>query len=460
MRAVKPVDRGRDFDSTNWNLWESVVLVLVIVVVGLMVVERLWVDHLALSQQSSARSGSATTPAPVPTGTWTSLSDPIHAHEAASVAVLKDGRILIAGGLLIRGRNSSPSAETQIYNPKTDTWAAAAPMPSTRTQGTAIRMADGSVLVIGGISGDPPPIGSTQFPPFVAPMLYRPQTNEWVAVPEIPNGVGSGFVATLLTDGRVLVVGGSQRDGTGVATAFALDPLTLKWAEVGSMHTARAEASAVLMANGNLLIAGGWSSNAVIRSVEIFNPVTNRFSTASDMAVARSMAAVYQLSPSQILIAGGVSSQGVVSSAEIYSSASNAWSDAGRVPYGGAAVAFGLADGDVLAVVSGGVPLRISAQIFDPTTGGWIAGDQAIPGSGAIPNAVQTGDGRVIAISGIRVLSYKLTADLPHPTARPKPGAASSPMTTIGLLIAMGILLTLLGLIWVRGRYRKARRHI
>jgi large repetitive protein len=458
MRAIRRADRGRDFDSTNWNLWESAVLVLVLAIVGLLVVERLWVDHLALPRQSGDKSGSATTPAPVPTGTWSSLSDPIHAHEEASVAVLKDGRILMAGGLLLRGRNFSPSAEAQIYNPKTDTWAEARPMPSNRTQGTAVRMADGSVLIIGGISGDLPPLGSTQFPPFVTPLLYRPQTDEWVAVPEIPSGVGSGFVATLLSDGRVLVAGGSQRDGIGVATAFALDPVTLKWAEVGSMHAVRSEASAVLMGNGDLLVAGGWSNNAVVRTVEIFDPVSNRFSSASDMATARSRAAIYQFQPGQILIAGGMSSQGEVTSAEIYTSASNTWSDAGKVPYRGTGVAFGLAGGDVLAVVSGaGQPSRISAQIFDPTTGGWIAGDQATPGSGAPAEVVQAPDGRVIAISGIRVAAYKLTADLPHPTARPKAGAASSPVTTAGLLIVMGILLALLALIWVRAHYRRVR---
>ena len=68
MRAIRRVDRGRDFDSTNWNLWESVVLLLMLAVVGLLVVERLWVDHLALSRQSGDKSGSATTPASVPTG--------------------------------------------------------------------------------------------------------------------------------------------------------------------------------------------------------------------------------------------------------------------------------------------------------------------------------------------------------------------------------------------------------
>lgn len=58
------------------------------------------------------------------------------------ITVLADGRVLVNGG------SSSPS--TNIYNPKTDTWTAAAPMNIGRGYNADVMLSDGSVLTLGG----------------------------------------------------------------------------------------------------------------------------------------------------------------------------------------------------------------------------------------------------------------------------------------------------------------------
>jgi hypothetical protein len=76
----------------------------------------------------------------------------------ARVAMLPDGRVLIAGGVGPIDYGASGFSETQttnaaqLYDPTTNTWSAAPPMPEPRSGGAAVTLADGSALLVGGIN--------------------------------------------------------------------------------------------------------------------------------------------------------------------------------------------------------------------------------------------------------------------------------------------------------------------
>src|ERR1700737_314314 len=77
----------------------------------------------------------------------------------------------------------------------------------------------------------------------------------------------SGHTATLLADGTVLVAGGETclyiADGGGcdgpgtTATAEIYDPKAARWSQTGSMVVSREGATAIRLANGKVLVAGG-----------------------------------------------------------------------------------------------------------------------------------------------------------------------------------------------------------
>jgi hypothetical protein len=71
-----------------------------------------------------------------------------HTRDQALVAPLADGRILIAGG--IDGETVTPSTAADIYDPAANTWTALPPMPQPRAEGAAVALPDGSVLLVGG----------------------------------------------------------------------------------------------------------------------------------------------------------------------------------------------------------------------------------------------------------------------------------------------------------------------
>ncbi|MCC6999768.1 MAG: hypothetical protein IT370_34515 [Deltaproteobacteria bacterium] len=63
---------------------------------------------------------------------------------------LRDGRILVAGGVQVGDDTFTPRAEAELYDPGLDRWSPAAPMREARKGAAAVVLADGRVLVTGG----------------------------------------------------------------------------------------------------------------------------------------------------------------------------------------------------------------------------------------------------------------------------------------------------------------------
>jgi trimeric autotransporter adhesin len=137
--------------------------------------------------------------------------------------------------------------------------------------------------------------------------------------------------ATLLNNGTVLISGGVNCPSSGTCTylnsAELYTPSTATFATTGSMSAARS-APAILLGNGKVLVAGGYSCDsngncASLKSAEIYNPVSGTFSSAGNMTVDRYGHTMTLMSSGQVLIAGGetcssATSCSALSAAEIY----------------------------------------------------------------------------------------------------------------------------------------------
>jgi hypothetical protein len=76
------------------------------------------------------------------------------------------------------------------------------------------------------------------------------------------------------------------------------------------MHTARSNATATLLKNGKVLIAGGGNladmySQDIYASAELYDPATGTFTPTGSMTAARIDAAATLLRNGKVLIAGG-----------------------------------------------------------------------------------------------------------------------------------------------------------
>src|SRR5688572_23142611 len=78
--------------------------------------------------------------------------------------------------------------------------------------------------------------------------------------------------ATLLADGRVLIAGGVAADGSPTGLVEIYDPATGAVSRAPSMLEGRSAHDAVLLDDGRVFIAGGQSART-----EIFDPATGTF---------------------------------------------------------------------------------------------------------------------------------------------------------------------------------------
>ena len=194
---------------------------------------------------------------------WTSTSVMHRGRTSHAATLLNDGRVLVAGGFDNELRTLT-SAE--IYDPDTRTWTQVADMIEARSFPTASVLKDGRVLVTGGSHTGAGPAAMRR-----TAEIYDPILNSWTSAGQF--GVNrAGHSATVLRDGRVLVVGGAGPAST-VARAEMYDPESNTWSPAGSLALARIDHSAATMSDGRIIVAGGWSNDGSAgHIVELFDP--------------------------------------------------------------------------------------------------------------------------------------------------------------------------------------------
>lgn len=216
----------------------------------------------------------------------------------------------------------------------------------------------------------------------------------------------AAHTATALADGRVLVAGGFVEKGAAEG-AELYDPVTRRFATAAPMVETRHSHTATVLADGRVLIAGGYGAGTVtLASTELFDPRTNTFASAGPLLSARADHIAVRLGNGMVLIAGGLGPGWTyLASAEIYDPIAGRFQPIDDMTVAREShVAVLLADGRVLVV--GGhrgrraeMVLHASAETYDPATRRFTrVGDMRVPRHKH--DAVRLGDGRVLVTGG------------------------------------------------------------
>jgi WD40 repeat protein len=194
----------------------------------------------------------------------------------------------------------------------------------------------------------------------------------------------SGHCASLLPDGRVLIVGGGDATAKLLQTAELFDPVTQSFSTTGNLNQTRTGATATLLRNGKVLIAGGQDGDGTLLSnAELYDPSTGTFTLTGNMHSPRAQHTATLLSSGKVLLVGSSSE---TTSSELFDPASGLFSTTGSLIQSRAHhTATLLPNGNVLVLGGtqkmepggGGAPAAPvsldSAELYNPSKGGFQA---------------------------------------------------------------------------------------
>jgi hypothetical protein len=128
---------------------------------------------------------------------------------------------------------------------------------------------------------------------------------------------------TLLADGRVLVVAGSggarpTGDWMPIASAELYDPTTGQFTASPSLTTERLSPALTLLSDGRVLVAGGSNDFGAPRSAELFDPTDGRFVFAGSSTAPHSGGKVATLPDGRVLVIGNDQDPTVGDAAELW----------------------------------------------------------------------------------------------------------------------------------------------
>ncbi len=293
---------------------------------------------------------------------------------------------------------------------------------------------------------------------------------------------------TVMTDGRVLVVGGVDATGVPLNSVEIYDPKQDKFILAASMSTKRAGHGATLLPDGRVMVAGGaaffpnssfsnilaFANTGMLNSSEIYNPTNNKWSAGATIRERLLGAALTTLGTGKVLLSGGIGVDfffglpvglATRTNCTLYDPKNNRWAGAASMKSGRAAhdinvvvmtngkvlVTGGLAGSVSVSNTSlAGIKSLANAEVYNPGSNSWSAiANMAV--SRSAHTATLVPNGRVIVAGGTSgsILTPSSVASVQefNPTtnawrslsslqaARAGHGAA---VTTDGLLVIFG----------------------
>ena len=273
-----------------------------------------------------------------------------------------------------------------------------------RYQHTATLLPDGRVLVVGGLDRREG-FENAVFYPNATAELYDPKSGTWAVTGSL-HDARFQHTATLLPNGKVLVAGGNTTFNVALANAELYDPATGVWTPTGSLNIPRFRHTAHLLANGKVLVISGDNQNyTAFYNPELYDPATGTWTNAGNINNARARHTSTLLPDGRILIAGGSTLFFNWSpSVEIYDPVSETSTNVGDLNTGrNQHTATLLLNGKVLVVAGrdGTNNASGTAELCDPVSGTCVNTGSLIPRYQH--KATLLPDGKVLVTGGLDI---------------------------------------------------------
>jgi hypothetical protein len=194
----------------------------------------------------------------------------MHAARENAAAVLLGGKLLVAGGTTGSQHSGNPQASCELYDPVAKTWTVVGSMSSARSDFALVALPNGKALAIGG-----PNVNNGQNATATCE-LYDPVAQTWSPAASMP--IARQSPAAVAFGTSILVAGGNDggaNNGTPLASCCVYDTVAGTWSVAPNLPAAASLPPAVLLTDGNVLLAGGQiSNNTVVGASSEYAPAT------------------------------------------------------------------------------------------------------------------------------------------------------------------------------------------
>ncbi len=215
-----------------------------------------------------------------------------------TATLMPNGCVLVAGGNTAATDAAAvvPTATTEIYNPATGNWTAGSAMNVARFNHTSTLLNDGRVLLCGGQNNGTDVAGNA----LASCELYTPTSctaGTFAGAPPSMAQARYNHTAVLLKSGLVWFAGGRNplisATGGYLSTSERFNPTTNTFLSAAPLTEARSHHTATVMGDGKVLVVGGYNKRDVIanagvtESAEIYDPISNSITPAASMTARR-----------------------------------------------------------------------------------------------------------------------------------------------------------------------------
>lgn len=213
------------------------------------------------------------------TGTWSTPAQSIHPRGGQGSAKLPDGRVLVAGGIYF-------SDTAEIYDPVADTWTNTAPLATDHSTARLLLLPSGDPIIL---------LGSF-------PEIYSVVGDTWTA--KSPPPAGYGLPTPLLLSNSTILFTATSATYNQVAT---FDWAADIWTILAPLQVKRSGGEALMTTGGEVMVVGGYDPIGSIpyASTELLDADLGGWTYGPTMTQVRVLPTVTELADGRILVAGG-----------------------------------------------------------------------------------------------------------------------------------------------------------